>query len=435
MTVRRVIAITGAALTTALLATTSHAAVVPSQYIVALKGGTNSEAVAQAHAGMGAEVLAVYGRAFQGYAARLSTDELRLVRADPRVLFVAPDTVVTAASQALPTGIDRVDGELSSTGSGDGMGAVNVNVAVLDTGIDVDHPDLNVVGGKRCVGNANGSPDDDNGHGTAVAGVIGARDNAAAAVGIAPGTPLWAVKVLNKHATGNKSQILCGIEWVTATRTDANPANDIAVANMSIVGPGSDDGNCGLTNHDPLHVAICASVDAGVTYVVAAGNDGVDFADGLLASYDEVLTVTALWDSDGEPGGLNAGSFPFPELDFCTNNDDVVPIFSEFATLPSDQAHTIAAPGVCINSTSNDGGAGLWWSGTSFSAPHVAGTAALCIQNGACAGLTPRQVIQKLRLDAERYNTTTGTGYGFAGDPQRPTPGRYYGYLIRAAEY
>ena len=152
MTVRRVLAITGAALTTALLTATSHAAVVPSQYIVALKGETNSQAVAQAHARTGAEVFAVYGRAFQGYAARLSTDELRLVRADSRVLFVAPDTVVTAASQALPTGIDRVDGELSSTGSGDGMGAVNVNVAVLDTGIDVDHPDLNVVGGTKCVG-------------------------------------------------------------------------------------------------------------------------------------------------------------------------------------------------------------------------------------------------------------------------------------------
>jgi subtilisin family serine protease len=103
---------------------------------------------------------------------------------------------------------------------------------------------------------------------------------------------------------------------------------------MSIEGPGSDDGNCGRTNNDAVHMAICASVAAGVVYVVAAGNANVDLATIYPASYDEVLTVTASWDSDGQPGGLNAGSFPFPELDFCTDHDDIAADFSDFATLP-----------------------------------------------------------------------------------------------------
>ncbi len=147
------------------------------------------------------------------------------------------------------------------------------------------------------------------------------------------------------------------------------------------------------------------------------------------------MTTTALWDSDGEPGGLNGGSFPFPQLDFCTDHDDVAADFSNFATLPADQAHTIAAPGVCINSTFIDGGAGVWGIGTSFAAPHVAGTAALCISSGACEGLSPAQVIDKLRSEAERYNTTKGKGYGFLGDPRRPLAEKYYGYLVRAALY
>jgi subtilisin len=435
MAAKRLLALAGAGFAAAVLAGTARSGSVSDQYIVVLKQGTNSGAVARAHTHeAGADVFAVYRHALNGYAATLSPRALRLVRSDPRVVFVARNIRVKAVVQALPTGIDRVDGELSSTLSGDGAGSVNVNVAVLDTGIDVDHPDLNVVGGTNCQKSSNQTFDDDEGHGTVVAGVIGAKDNDIGVVGVAPGTPLWGVKVLNKKAAGTRASILCGVEWVTATRTDADPTNDIAIANMSLAGPGSDDGNCGRTNNDPLHMGICASVAAGVHYVVAAGNDTVDVAGIFPAAYDEVLTVTALWDSDGQPGGLNAASFPFPQLDFCTDHDDVAADFSNFATLPSDQAHTIAAPGVCINSTFTDGGAGVWGTGTSFAAPHVAGAIALCISTGTCAGLSPAQIIQKMRADAEYYNGRK-RGYGFVGDPLRPVPGKYYGYLIHAAEY
>ena len=115
--------------------------------------------------------------------------------------------------------------------------------------------------------------------------------------------------------------------------------------------------------------------------------------------------------------------------------DDTVAFFSNFATLPADQAHTVAASGVCILSSFLGGGYDLI-SGTSQSAPAVTGTVALCIAAGPCAGLTPAQVIQKIIADAAAYNTNRrNSGYGFAGDPLRPITGKYYGYLIRAGLY
>jgi subtilisin family serine protease len=300
---------------------------------------------------------------------------------------------------------------------------VNVNVAVLDTGIDSTHPDLNVVGGKACAAGA--GTIDGHGHGSHVSGTIAAKDDANGVVGIVPGARLYAVKVLNDAGVGLTSDIVCGIDWVTSTRTDADPNNNIAVANMSIGGGGSDDGNCGLSNADAEHLAICNSTAAGVTYVVAAGNDGVDYRSSTPAAYDEVLTVTAVADYNGTPGGGGAST--------CrTGTDDQYASFSNFATLAADQNHTIAAPGVCIYST-HMLGMYTTMSGTSMASPNMAGTAALCIATGACTG-TPAQIIAKLRNDAQTYNQAN-SGYGFNGDPGRPVSGRYYGYLTRAGAY
>ncbi|MGH3130886.1 MAG: S8 family serine peptidase [Gaiellaceae bacterium] len=392
------------------------------RYIVVLADGADASAVEAEHGGLsGVEIVHRYRHALNGYAAILPAAALDAIRADGRVLFVSPDREVRIAAQSLPTGINRIDGDASSTLSGNGSGSVNVNVAVVDTGIDTSHPDLNVVGGQGCAPGLGYL--DGNGHGTHVAGTIAAKDDANGVVGVAPGARLWAVKVLTDAGVGLTSDIVCGIDWVTSTRTDGNSTNDIAVANMSLGGGGSDDGNCGNSNNDAEHRAICNSVAAGVTYVVAAGNDGVDMRNSTPASYDEVLTVTAMADFNGLPGG---GA---PKI--CrTDVDDTYADFSNFATLAADQAHTIAAPGVCINSTWMLGGYNTI-SGTSMASPHVAGVAALCIATAGCTG-TPAQVISKLRADAQSYNQANA-GYGFAGDPRTPAGGRYYGYLTRAS--
>ncbi len=241
--------------------------------------------------------------------------------------------------------------------------------------------------GTNCGAGTDSSFDDHYGHGTHVAGIIGAEDNGEGVVGVAPGARLWAVRVMSAAGQGSTATALCGVDFVTSTRTDSDPTNDIAVASMSIGFSGpkvGDDGNCGLSNHDALHLAICNSTTAGVTYVVAAGNSAMDFRNDTPATYSEVLTVTAIADFNGQPGG---GASPTCRTDV----DDTYADFSSFATLVSDQAHTIAAPGVCILSTAAPksliwGGANAplygVLSGTSMATPHVAGTVALCIFSG-----------------------------------------------------
>jgi subtilisin len=395
------------------------------RYIVVLEDNASRNAVLADHAALtGVRIGHSYSHALNGYAATLPSAALEAIQADSRVDFVSPDREVHTTAQSLPTGIDRIDADTSSTLAGNGSGSVNVNVAVIDTGINVSHPDLNVVGGRACAPGV--GYEDGNGHGSHVAGTIAAKDDANGVVGVAPGARLYAVKVLTDAGVGLTSDIVCGIDWVTSTRTDLDPSNDIAVANMSLGGGGSDDGNCGNSNADAEHLAICNSVNAGVTYVVAAGNDGVNFASSTPASYNEVLTVTAIADYNGQPGGGAAST--------CrSGTDDQYASFSNFAVQAADQNHTIAAPGVCIHSTYMLGMYNSTLSGTSMASPHVAGTAALCIATGACTGAPPT-LISKLRTDAQAYNQATPT-YGFNGDPSRPISGRYYGWLTRAGAY
>jgi subtilisin family serine protease len=361
----------------------------------------------------GASVSDRYHSALKGYAATIPLARLDDIRRDPRVAFVSEDRPVTAVAQTLPTGIDRIDGDLSSHASSNSW---NIAVAVIDTGSG-PHSDLNVVGGKNC--STGKSFSDGNGHGTHVAGTIGAITNGAGVVGVAPGIPIFSVRVLNNAGSGSWSSVVCGIDWVTANAAQLN----IKVANLSLGGAGTDDGNCGNSNNDALHKAICNSVAAGITYVVAAGNDNSNLAGFVPAAYDEVLAVTAIADFDGQPGG---GAAPTCRSDV----DDTPADFSNFAGIGSPDAnHTIAAPGACILSTWK-GGAYNTISGTSMASPHVAGAAALCIATGTCSG-NASSVIDRLRLDA----SVQGGSFGFSGDPGSPIGDRYYGYLIRAGSY
>jgi subtilisin family serine protease len=262
---------------------------------------------------------------------------------------------------------------------------VNVDVAVIDTGIDLSHPDLNVVGGVNC--SSGNSYSDGNGHGTHVAGTIAAKDNGIGVVGVAPGARLWAVRVLNNAGSGSDSDVICGIDWVTAR------ASTIEVANMSLGGGGTEPAASGCSTGDPFHDAICRSVAAGVTYAVAAGNESDDAANHTPAAYDEVITVSALADFNGLPGGGAA----------ATCRADVDDTFADFSNFGADV--DLIAPGVCILSTWKGGGYNTI-SGTSMASPHVAGAAAL--YKATHAGATPVQVKTALQ-NAGNLNWTTTT--------------------------
>ena len=232
--------------------------------------------------------------------------------------------------ETLPWGVNRIDAEYAwatSTGSG-------VDVAVVDTGVDQDHPDLIVAGGENFVSKPDWKPadpskwDDDNGHGTRVAGTIAALDNEIGVVGVAPQASLYAVKVLDRNGSGYVSDVIDGLDWCIS--------NGMDVVNMSL---GTD------TDVQSLHDACDAAADAGLKLVAAAGNDGgpVDYP----AAYASVIAVAAVDSSDTRPTWSSYGA----EIE-------------------------LAAPGVDIRSTWKDGDYKTI-SGTSMSAPHVSGTLAL----------------------------------------------------------
>lgn len=334
------------------------------RYVVVLEDSAVAGTVAPLQAAtFGFDVLHVYSHALQGYAAEMPASVARAVAALPGVKWVEQDQIYRSTAQSLPSGIDRADADLSAAAGIDNVDdRVNVDVAVIDTGVDLDHPDLNVhtAGQKNCtLFGMFMNADDDNGHGSHVAGTIGALDNNEGVVGMAPGARIWPVKVLNSAGIGFGSDIICGIDYV------ASRSSEIEVANMSLGGAGSDDGACGSIDGDTEHAAICDAVNSGVTFVVAAGNESADAAGSTPAAYDEVITVSALADFNGQPGGGAAAT--------CT--DDVDDTFADFSNYGADV--DIIAPGVCINSTVPGGGYDNTYSGTSMASPHVAGAAAL----------------------------------------------------------
>lgn len=327
--------------------------VIEGSYIVTLEPGHNpKKEAARLSEQHGGRARHVYEHALRGFSFEASEQAAASLARNPKVRSVVADRRVAVAAQVTPTGIERIDGPLSGTISGNGSGSVDVDVAVIDTGIDVDHPDLNVVGGRNC--SKGSSFDDGNGHGTHVAGTVGAKDDGAGVVGVAPGARLWAVRVLDNRGSGSWSSVICGVDYVTGN------ASTIEVANMSLGGSGSE-GSC---TDGGLHEAICRSVKAGVTYVVAAGNSARDAKGDVPASYDEVITVSALADFDGKPGGGGA----------ATCRMDVDDTLADFSNFGADI--DLIAPGVCIHSTWTGGGYNTI-SGTSMASPHVAGAAAL----------------------------------------------------------
>jgi len=323
-------------------------------YIVVLKDGTDPGQAADEHArAWGAEVRHVYRSALHGYAARIPPGRLARLRADSRVAYVEPDGPVTTMAQTLPWGVDRINADVSSTLAGNGSGAVGtVTDYLIDSGIDYWHTDLNVVAHGNFTGDAKNY--DCNGHGTHVAGTIGAKDNADYVVGAAPGVALVGLKVLDCAGNGSMSNIIAAVDWVTAA------AKKPAVANLSLGGAGS----------QALDDAVRRSADSGVLYVLAAGNNGDNACNYSPAragagTNNGIVTVAATDVYNREPSWSNYGS--------CVD---------------------IWAPGVNIVSTSYTGGT-TTMSGTSMASPHVAGAADLYLSRNATAPAATTEAVLK----------------------------------------
>jgi subtilisin len=375
------------------------------QYIVVLKPGANMttesnsaslrtdevRAMAEESRTKGAEILNLYEHALDGYVMKASENSstalISELRQDPRVAFVEPDQRVHALAQTLPVGVDRVDGDASLTASGDGSGAVDADIAILDTGIDLDHPDLNVYHEKTFVPGTS-SADDDNGHGTHVAGITAAKDNAIGVVGIAPGARLWSTKVLDSTGAGSISDIIAGIDYVTAHSAE------IDVVNLSF--------GCECSS-PALDAAINNAVQAGVVFVVAGGNDHKDASSFSPARNPNVIAVSAMADSDGKCGGQGTST--------KYGSDDTFASFSNYGA-PID----MVAPGVGILSTYKDGKYAEL-SGTSMASPHVTGGIAL--YESSHPGATPAQVKAALTENGIQPSSgcsAAGQGY-FTGSP------------------
>ncbi len=359
--------------------------------IVVLEDGTDPVAAAAA---LGVTPVEVYRDVFSGFAAELTPGAASSARASHFVRKVAPDGRVRAATEKTPTGVERVGTPLDDRGA---KRPIDADVAVLDSGV-AKHPDLNVVGGTAC--NGQDPFEDRYGHGTPVAGVIAAIDNSRDVVGVAPGARIWSVKVLDATGSGRWSEVLCGLDWVYRNR------QTIDVVNMSLAASGTD-GRC---SSSPVHKAVCRVVKARIPVVVSAGNQGTDAAGVIPAAWDEVITVSAFADSDGKPRGEPRPRDPTT----CDGSSDD----AWWGDSNYGRDVDIAAPGSCVLTLTPRGGL-LNESGTSFSAPHVAGAVARYKAERPHA--SARQVRDWLL--SEKASRPQSDPEGFTGDPDnRPEP-------------
>jgi subtilisin family serine protease len=401
---------------------------------------------------VGGQLGHVYEHALKGFSLQLpAAAATKLAERHPLIQAVEFDLAMHTFAQVVPNGVQRI-GTMDNTIAAIGSGAqeINVGIAIIDTGI-ASHPDLNLAGGTRFYTVNSGPPKsrgsfedgnyfDDNGHGTHVAGIAAALDNDDGVVGVAPGAPLWAVKVLDASGNGWSSDIIKGIDWVTANR------DDIAVANMSLGGQGAS---------TAYRQAIQNSVAAGVVYVVAAGNSGMDIHgsdktfgtsdDFIPAAYPEVAAISAFVDTDGQAGGegspwyWSAGTRwladdTFADFSNFSNSDEAKNqhfLDANIAILGEDRhalglGIDLVMPGVSIYSTYLNGGYATM-TGTSMAAPHAAGLAALHIAgNGRATDANGVYEIRKALIDmGNPWRSPLGLVHPGIGVPNPDSPDGY----------
>src|SRR4051812_19513950 len=369
------------------------------RYIVVLRDGADTKAVVdKVRKRDGVKADRTFGKTIRGFSAKLDKQQKRDLLADPTVAALVPDEIIQATAQSVPTGVSRVGGRQNTIAAIDGTDRrVDADVAIVDTGI-ASHPDLNVAGGYNCSSSDRTAWRDKNNHGTHVAGIVAALDNGIGVVGIAPGARVWGVKILNDDGFGYISWYICGLDWILAQHDPADPTRPLFEAvNMSVTKYGCDDHNCGYTNKDLLHRAICRVVAGGITVVAAAANDSHRASLNIPASYDEVITVSALADTDGKAGGLGGNRC------YSWGGYDKDDTFADFSNYGADV--DIMAPGKCIMSTI-PGPSYTYMSGTSMAAPTVTGAVALYKSSRPYA--TPAEVREALRyLGNLNWKTST----------------------------
>lgn len=332
--------------------------------IVTLEKGTNSSAAAADLIGS-ENTTHVYKHAINGFAGSLPQTAIALLRSDARVKSVELDLGVRMSDTQSPTssyGIDRLDQRnlpLSNSFSYTRNGA-GVKAYIIDTGLDLDHPDF---GGRAITGFDaidGGAADDCQGHGTHVAGTVGGTR-----YGVAKGVTLVGVRVLNCQGSGTNAQVIAGIDWVVANHQAGEPA----VANMSLGGGAN-------TATDQ---AVGRMISDGVTVAVAAGNDNADACKSSPARTPAALTVGASTATDARASYSNVGT--------CVD---------------------LFAPGTDITSAWLDGGTNTI-SGTSMATPHVVGVVAQYLQGnpGASPAAASAAVLAKTTKDK-----VTGTAGG-----------------------
>jgi subtilisin len=363
---------------------------------------------------VGGRVGQTYTHAINGFQFTGSVKAAEALRRNPNVISVAPDRPIALAAETLPTGIERIaayDEDTPLTGAyHNGYRGNGARIAVLDTGIDLDHPDLvasiDLGDSKNCV-TPGAPPEDGYGHGTHVAGTAAAPRNGIGVVGVASEAELVAVKVFDDSGNSSESLVLCGFDHVMALNADADSTNDIDVMNMSF-GEERAWGDC---QNDALHAAVCAANAAGVIMVAGAGNSAVNAGNFVPAAFPEVISVSALTDFDTARGGL-AGCKFILEL-FSTECDDTLALFSNYGA-----SVDVVAPGVFVQSTW-PGGTYKTSSGTSMATPHVAGVVALMA--AAAPGLTPAQAMANLKTSGECPDgTVAGADASCAGQGTWP---------------
>ena len=394
-------------------------------YIVKFREGANAAAHATVVRNAGAAVGFTFHRVNAAVVRVPNAAALAALQSDPSVLAVIPNRPVFAyqvidngkgenskgkpgggggsAAQVIPAGVVRV-GVPTGTSNGNGVG-----VAVLDTGVDLAHADLagtvdafNGFGGSSC--------QDDQGHGTHVAGIIAARDNSVDVVGVAPGAQIYCVKVLDSAGSGSDATVMAGLEWVLEHHGSVVP--NIKVVNMSLGRPGSVDDN------PAMHDLITSLEAAGIIVVVAAGNDpSLEASEQIPGGYPEVVAVASTTAQGGSNLCRFLGSPVAADTASYFTSDGVSVAVSAPGEEREDVARSCLISSVGILSTRLGGGT-TRMSGTSMASPHVAGIVARYYQQN--PSYTVDDIRQFLQFDADRVgigplNSPTGS-YTFDGE-------------------